>query len=344
MNRSKFKYCLILYVKLILLLLLLIFGLLSCSEIKHEVHKYPNGIVSYEGYFKNKQLVGIYRSYFSTGKLKTDEKYQYWPNHYRSKLVSGSYYDTSGKLISKVIAGKGKAITMTEKNSIYTDADYVDGILKKNTIYFYNGNVKQDQLYFDSDEFNKTIDYYYSGKIRQCRDNSSTAKRELTCYDEKGDTIDCDEMEYGIPERGIRIGVQLWIIEFDIKSSMPITILTKSTSELNEYYDLNHLFENHKFTLWGPDGRIIEPTGKGKREFDKFNKSTDSKDLQRYDSQYGYYVNNVKPHLSELYNIKITGEYILNLSYFHKFDDGQIVEIKAKPFKFEVVDMFGKAW
>ena len=156
-----------------------------------------------------------------------------------------------------------------------------------------------------------------------------------------GDTVDCYDLEFGEPVNGIRIGIESYTEEHDIKSKILVEIECKSTRELNECYDVATVFENHKLKLMDNAGNEINPTPQGKIAFGKFGLEPRKKDYHQLDSELGYYRNENKIYLAELFDIQDTGSYTLDVEYYHRFqEDKEATVIRSRPFSFLVYDEY----
>lgn len=319
--------------------------LISCDIFEREVtQKYPNGQISYKGHMNKGQLVGEVEMFYSNAQPRSIEKRKHWDNGPYGKILEGKYFDTSGSLLSEINNGRGILTFMSSDNVLSYKTIYEQGMPVHNKSFFRNGFLSAETFY-ENGEYTKTLKYYKNGQVKQIRNRPHTSEKELVCFSEAGDTIDCYDLEFGRPVKGIRIGIMSYSEEYDIKSKMPIEIQCKSTRELSECYNVASIFENHRLMLANSTGNKVSPIPQGKVAFEKFGMKPKQKDCHQLDSELGYYRNVNRINLAELFNIQDTGTYTLDVEYYHRFqDENKATVIRSRPFSFLVYDEYKDAW
>lgn len=306
------------------------------------INKYPNGQISYEGYSLNGQAVGENKTYYPDGNIRSIELRKYVKNNDVGKLVNGKYFNRKNSLKSEIIDGTGFKMNFTNKNKLIYKAKFLDGFIKFEQIWRRDGSLRNEQYYNKKDCF-KFITYYDNGQVKRYSDD----KEDLSfCLSTIGDTADCMELIYGKETDNLRLGIQIYFDEWDIKSKIEITADITSTMELTgQYYDIANFFEYHKIQLTNIEGHPIQVTKKGKKLFSKFGNKPLMKDLQEFDSGLGCYINEEKAILNELFRIENVGRYKVQIIYFHfNSRENKTSEVKSLPVEFDVYDDYGNAW
>lgn len=125
---------------------------------------HPNGMLRYEGNFKDDKPVGVFKYYYDTGKIQAKM------THFGPEAYSNMYYET-GEL-----KATGKYENQ-EKDSIWTYYD-VDGHTmaeefylsgkKEGTwkVYFPNGKVAEEKNYTSNVEDGEWKQYFENGKVK----------------------------------------------------------------------------------------------------------------------------------------------------------------------------------
>lgn len=153
------------------------------------IGKYPDGILRYEGYFKNDKPIGEWKRFHQNGELKA--KLVYSPN---SNKIIAELYDTEGILVSRgnyFGTEKDSIWTYYDNNVIVARENYLKGlkngfsysylpdgsvISKSNWLngklngelreYYSSGNKKSEISYLDGKRHGDIRIYFESGKVQ----------------------------------------------------------------------------------------------------------------------------------------------------------------------------------
>jgi len=135
----------------------------------YQVFKYPNGVVSSEGYIRNGKPDGYWKSYYVTGILKSEGK--------RTSFLLDSiwvFYDQTGDTLEKIsyLYGKKNGYYLRfQKDSFYglyiSSRELYAGDRKEGTAYLYfpDGNVKQTIPYNEGRKEGLSKEYDQNGKV-----------------------------------------------------------------------------------------------------------------------------------------------------------------------------------
>jgi antitoxin component YwqK of YwqJK toxin-antitoxin module len=133
----------------------------------HWIKKYPNGIVMYNGFFKNDNPVGEFRRFYENNILKSLLVYSEDSKEAMAAIYySNGFISSKGKYINQLKEGKWQFYSISINGYLICEESYMKNIRNGLSLKFYPDSTIAERLSFVNDvKQGEWIQYYPNGAL-----------------------------------------------------------------------------------------------------------------------------------------------------------------------------------
>jgi antitoxin component YwqK of YwqJK toxin-antitoxin module len=133
----------------------------------HWIKKYPNGVVQYEGDFRDNHPVGEFKRYYEDSKLKSVLIYSSDGNQADAALYyPNGFIESKGTYVNQLKEGKWKFYSAENEGYLINEEEYKGNLRNGLSVKYYpDGAVAEKLTYTDGKKEGDWFQYFQNGKL-----------------------------------------------------------------------------------------------------------------------------------------------------------------------------------